>query len=288
MLTRTFVAALAVLLIAAGPASAKSKTETATSGQVTATFSYNYKETRFGTHSFSNLQVTITRAGSQLLQELLGGECNGCEPWPAGGANPDAPSIFARDLDNDGEPEILVDLYTGGANCCFYTQSYRYDPTTDKYIAKVLRPGLSFPYTLKDLNKDKVPEFRTIDYRFAYKYGSNADTPRPLRIFDWDNGKLVDVTLAYPGYASRDAAVYYRIYLKYRKSKTVNVRGFLAAYVASSYNAGKGPAAWRRVVAAFRRGELDKKPTGEVGPFGRDYLISLRKPLKRYGYLRGR
>ena len=275
---------LVVLLAAAGPAAAKSKTETATSGQVTATFSYNYKETRFGTHSFSNLKVTITRAGAVLLGELLGGECAGCEPWPAGGAQSD--SIRARDLDNDGEPEILVELYTGGANCCFYTQSYRFNPATNLYIAKVLRPGLSFPYTLKDLNKDKVPEFKSVDYRFAYKYGSNADTPRPLRIFDWDAGKLVDVTLAYPGYAARDAADYYRGYLRYRKSKTINVRGLLAAYVASSYNAGNGAVAWRRVVAAYRRGEVDKKPGGEVGPFGRRYLTSLRSFLKKTGYLR--
>jgi hypothetical protein len=30
-----------------------------------------------------------------------------------------------RDLDGDGEPEVLVDFYWGGVHCCFYTDVYR-------------------------------------------------------------------------------------------------------------------------------------------------------------------
>ena len=35
--------------------------------------------------------------------------------------------LTVRDLDGDGEPEVLVDLYTGGAHCCFYTVILRFD-----------------------------------------------------------------------------------------------------------------------------------------------------------------
>jgi hypothetical protein len=286
MLTRTLIAALAALLVAAPSAAAKSKTETSTRGQVTATLSYDYTQTRYGTANFSNMRVTIERAGVRLIEKQLGPECEFCTPWPAGGANDDNPSVFVRDLDADGEPEVLVQLYTGGANCCYYSDSWRFDEAQNKYIEKVLRPGLSFPYTLRDLNKDGVPEFQSYDYRFAYKYGSNADTPRPLRIFDWRSGRLIDVTIAYPALAARDAADYYKSYLKYRKVKDVNVRGLLAAYLASSYNAKKGSVAWRRVVAAYRRGDVDKKFAGDVGPHGRAYLTSLRSFLKKLGYLR--
>ena len=196
--------------------------------------------------------------------------------------------MTVRDLDADDEPEVLFDLYTGGANCCYYSESFRFDATQNKYIEKVLRPGLSFPYTLKDLNKDGVPEFSTVDYRFAYKYGSNADTPRPVRVFDWDAGKLLDVTIAYPKLAARDAADLYRVYLKYRKQKEVNLRGVLAAYLADSYNAGNGRKAWRRVVAAYRRGDVNRRIPGDTGPFGKAYLKSLRSFLKKLGYLRRR
>jgi hypothetical protein len=283
---RALSLALAALLIAAAPAAGTSKTETTTRGQVTATLSYDYKQTRYGSSDFTNMKVAVSRAGVQLVDKTLGPECSYCTPWPAGGAGDKSPSVFVRDLDADGEPEVLVDLYTGGANCCYYTETWRFDDVRNRYVEKLLRPGLSFPYRLKDLNGDHVPEFVSYDYRFAYKYGSNADTPRPLRIFDWNSGRLLDVTIGYPKMAAREAAEYYRAYLKYRKVKDVSVRGLLAAYLADSYNAKNGRVAWRRVVAAYRRGEVDKKFPGESGPHGRAYLMSLRSFLKKLGYLR--
>jgi hypothetical protein len=284
---RPLVAVLAVLLIVAAPASAKTKTESDTSGDVTASLTYNYKQSRYGTYDFTSAHVTIVRAGQTLVDQDLGKECAYCTPWPASGAQNGVSSVNVVDLDADGEPEVLVDLYSGGANCCWYTNSYRYDPNLDKYVFKLLRPGLSFPYTLGDLNGDGVPEFKSVDYRFAYKYGSNADTPRPLRIFDWGpGGKLIDVTISYPKLAAQDAAVMYKGYLQFRKVKDANVRGLLAAYLADSYNARNGAVAWRRVVAAYHRGDVNQKVKGDFGPFGRKYLVSLRSFLKKLGYLR--
>lgn len=277
-------------LVVAGPAAAATKTETSTSGQVTATFTYDYKRTSFGTYDFARLHITIDRAGARLVDADVGEEeCAGCLAWPGSQAVKGLSSVTVRDLDADGEPEVLLDLYSGGANCCWYSDSFRFDEAQNKYVEKLLRPGLSFPYTLKDLDRNGIPEFRTIDYRFAYKYGSNADTPRPLRIFNWGKGgQLVDVTVGFPRLASIDAAEYYKGYLKYRKVKDVNVRGLLAAYLADSYNAGNGRVAWRRVVAAYRRGDVDKKFAGDAGPHGKAYLTSLRKFLKRLGYLRAK
>src|SRR3954454_8408775 len=283
---RTLALALVGLLVAAQAAAAKTKTETASSGQVTASFTYDYKTNRYGASNFSNARVTITRAGIQLVNQTLGRACDFCTPWPASGAHKGVSSVRVRDLNADGEPEVLVDLFTGGANCCWYTRSYRFDADRNKYVKKVLRPGLSFPYTLKDLDKNGVPEFRSVDYRFAYKYGSNVDTPRPLRIFDWDAGRLIDVTIGYPKLAAQDAADMYKGYLHYRKQKQTNVRGLLAAYLADSYNAKNGREDWRRVVAAYRRGDVHRKFAGDVGSFGKKYLRSLRRFLKKTGYLR--
>lgn len=275
-----------IALIVAGPASAATRTETSTAGQVTATFTYDYKRSSYGTYDFSNLHVTIDRAGARLVDQNVGDVCDACEGWPADMASKDTQSVTARDLDADNEPEVLVDLYSGGANCCWYTISYRFDGAQNKYVSKVLRPGLSFPYELKDIDRNGIPEFKSVDYRFAYKYGSNADTPRPLQIFNWKAGQLVDVTVRFPKLAAADAADMYKGYLRYRKVKDVNVRGLLAAYLADSYNAGNGRVAWRRVVAAYRRGDVDRKIPGDVGPFGKAYLTSLRKFLKKTGYLR--
>ena len=280
------VSALALLLVAA-PAAAATKPETASSRSTTATFTYDYKRTKFGTYDFSNLHVTIDRAGVRLVdQSLADEECNGCSDWPADQGAKGATSITVRDLDADQEPEVLVDLYTGGANCCWFSISWRYDESQNRYIKKLLRPGLSFPYTLQDIDKNGIPEFKSVDYRFAYKYGSNADTPRPLRIFNWDRGRLVDVTVGYPKLAAQDAADMYKGYLEFRKQKDTNVRGLLAAYLADSYRAGNGRVAWRRVVAAYRRGDVDAKFKGDVGPHGKAFLVSVRKFLKKLGYLK--
>jgi hypothetical protein len=286
MRTRTLLLALALMLVAAPLASAATRTESGSSGQVSASLTYNYKKSRYGIVNFSNAHVTITRAGVALVDETLGKECNYCTPWPASGAQPGVSSVTVRDLDADEEPEVLVDLYSGGANCCWFTESYRYDAAQNKYVKKLLRPGVSFPYVLKDLDGDGTPEFRSVDYRFAYKYGSNVDTPRPLRIFDWNAGKLIDVTISYPKLAARDAADMYKGYLHYRKVKNANVRGLLAAYLADSYNAHNGRVAWRRVVAAYHRGDVNRKFKGDVGAFGRKYLTSLRAFLVKLGYLR--
>ena len=277
---------LAFALVPAGPALAASKTETDSQGDVSAAFSYDYKKSRYGVYNFSGAHLTVTRAGVVLIDQDLGKECSYCTPWPASGAQSGVSSVNVVDLDGDQEPEVLLDLYSGGANCCWYTNSYRFDPNQNKYIFKLLRPGLSFPYTLKDLNGDGLPEFKSVDYRFAYKYGSNVDTPRPLRIFQWDQGKLVDVTLGFPALAARDAADMYKVYLDVRKQKNVNVRGVLAAYVADSYNAHNGTAAFKRVIAAYHRHELDRKIKGDVGPFGKAYLTSLKRFLGKLGYLR--
>lgn len=285
-MTRAACLAICALLAVLAPAaSAATKTETGSSGDVSASLTYDYKKARYGPTDFSNAHVSITRAGVQLVDETLGKECAYCTPWPASmGSN--SSSVDVRDLDGDGEPEVLINLFTGGANCCWFTESYRYDEAQNRYIKKHLMPGGSFPYVLKDLNGDGSPEFKSIDSRFAYKYGSNVHTPRPLRIFEWDGGKLVDATIAFPKLAARDAASMYRVYLHVRRIKHANVRGVLAAYLADSYNASNGRTAWRRVVAAYRRGELDRQFKDEAGPFGKKYLTSLRAFLKKLGYLR--
>ena len=64
--------------------------------------------------------------------------------WPAGRG--DSRSIGLRDLDGDGEPEVLLELFSGGANCCLSTLIYRYRANANTYVA---RPGRARPLRLQ-------------------------------------------------------------------------------------------------------------------------------------------
>src|SRR4051812_37270741 len=111
----TLLAVMATLwLVPAGSALAASKTETSSQGDVTAAFSYDYKKSRYGTYNFSNARVKITRAGVTLVDKPIGKECSYCTPWPASMGAGGTSSVTVTDLDNDGEPEVLLDLYSGG------------------------------------------------------------------------------------------------------------------------------------------------------------------------------
>ena len=119
---------------------------------------------------------------------------------PVGGG-----AVRVRDLDRDGEPEVLVDLYSGGAHCCFYTDVYRYVARSRTYRPTVGYWGDLSP-RLADLGGDGRPEFRTGDDRFAYVFGSFAASAFPIRILRFDHGRFVDVTRHFPRLVRRDAA----------------------------------------------------------------------------------
>jgi hypothetical protein len=111
-LPRTVALAVAAGLVAAAPALAT--TETASSGKVTATFSYKSA----GQGKYANLRLTVRRGRGRSFR--LTPSAQGCgKPYCAPyGAVSRQRSLKVRDLDGDGEPEVVVSLYSGGAHCC--------------------------------------------------------------------------------------------------------------------------------------------------------------------------
>ena len=278
---RSLLLAIAVALVAAAPAAAK--TETVTSGPITATLSFEEGGDEPG---FRDVRVTVDRGGQRMVDEPIEKDCSFCLVAPAGGGAEDSKSIFVLDLEADQEPEVIVNLFTGGANCCFYSLVWRFDGT--RYQRHRLFPMGSFSFEAQNIDKQGPLELITMDYRFAYKYGSNVDTPRPVRILRFRGGTLVDVTRSFRNYPKNEAARLYRFYLRLRKEKNVNLRGIMAAYLADEYKAGRGRIGWRRLLAAYRRGDFRKKFDGDFGKFGRAYVFDLRRFLARTGYIRRR
>jgi hypothetical protein len=186
----------------------------------------------------------------------------------------------ARDLDGDGEPEVLLALYTGGAHCCTYSLVWRYRPDLAGYGRTAHQWG-NAGFRLVDLEGDGIPEFRSADDRFSYAFTAYAFSFEPIQVWRYRRGVFTDATRKYPKAVAADLASLKREYRRIRGR--ADLRGFWAAYAADSYSLRQGPAGWRAVRSALRRGELKAGP-GDPWPSGTLYMTALRRYLVRLGY----
>ena len=123
----------------------------------------------------------------------------------------------------------MLDLYGGGAHCCWYTQIYRYSPETKHYAALVHVWG-NFGYVLADLDHDGALELVTRDDRFSYVFASFADSRWPVQILRYRDGKPTAATTSYRSEIGRDANALWHAALN-PKRKAPN-QGIVAAWAA--------------------------------------------------------
>ena len=132
------LAAIAALILAA-PASAEQ--HTAASGQVSATFSYDPA----GAYQYWDLWLTVDRVGVTVFDESL--DISSCEePYcMPGGEFADDGGVKVRDLDADGEPEVIADVFTGGAHCCVASEILRWTTNIESDRPREDTPSSSQP-----------------------------------------------------------------------------------------------------------------------------------------------
>jgi subtilisin-like proprotein convertase family protein len=223
-------------------------------------------------------RLRILRRGRVALDRPL--QRIGCGAGACPGWRPVGPPVV-RDLDADGEPEVIVDEYTGGAHCCTYSLLFR--RTGARYSSSLHRWG-NAGYRLVDLDRDGRPELRSSDDRFAYAFTAYAASLEPVQIWHFERGRLVDVTRSFQAVVAADARSAWRLYLRERKARPREVRGVLAAWLADELLLGRGGDGWRALEEAYRRGDLGRGPTLYGYPAGRRYLAALRSFLRRTGY----
>jgi hypothetical protein len=275
--------ALALLPAAASAApGGETKTGSSPAGEVRADLTYD-KRSDF---DFRDVRIKITRAGAVLHDAVVPAPCDECPTIPQGLGDPDVPALAVRDLDGNGEPEVLVDLYTGGAHCCSYTQIYSLDaqPAPGAYRRTKGSWG-DYGYELRDLDKDGRPEFVSADFRFAAAFTAYAASGAPPMIFRFGDRKLKNATRSYRSRIKANLKQYRNLYKEHRGDpETGDVRGWLAAYTADKLLLGQKSTAFDLVYAAYRRGEL-RPLEGDTSPSGKRYIAELRKSLRRWGYL---
>lgn len=186
-------------------------------------------------------------------------------------------TIDVRDLDGDGEPEILLDFWTDGAHCCVWTRIYRWDESAATYTSRVRWWG-DVGYELADLGGEE--SFVSADDRFAYAFSSYAGSGFPIQIWALRSGRLVDVTGSHRPLIARDADQMWRYYVGAKKAHG-EMAGLLAAWAADECRLRRGQAAltWLRKHRFLFRGE----PGLFVGSPSR-FLRVLPATLRRWGY----
>ena len=268
--------ALALSLAGAAPATAQvaSGSKTVGSGALSATLSWQAGEDFVATQP----RLRIERSGAIVLDAPLEGECSLCN----GVAAPDS-ALRLLDLDGDAEPEVLVDLYTGGAHCCATTLIwYLKSPSAQDYGRRVMSLG-DQRYRVKDLDGDGRPELITADDRFAYEFTAFAFSFFPPLILDFRDHALVDVTRSFPAQIRSHQARIRKELPSLRRR--YDPRGAVAAYVADDYLLGRRRAGLRHLAQALRRGDLRAQPAGDTTwPSGRRFRPALLKFLRRNGY----
>jgi hypothetical protein len=267
------VLALAGTLAASAGASSPVRSETATSGHVKATVTYRQLD---ATH-FA-MQLSVVRNKNKVYNRPVPTSFAHTGPSQPLGLVGGASTIELGDLDGDGEPEILVNLYTGGAHCCNWTWAYKWQPTLKTYsrTAHVWGDPL---YRLADLAHTNSLELISADDRFAYTFADYADSALPVQVWTFQKGRFVDSTRAYGSEISADLGANWR---KFQGAPTgTPVRGILAAWVADDCLLGGCDAAYAR--AKSLASKLDDSADMQSGSVAA-YLTKLKSSLVAWGY----
>ncbi len=249
--------ALAITAFFGEARAARAETQTAESGKVRAEFSYDEQD-----YCYNNLQLKVIREGRTLLAQTISPDDGACR----------FSELEVRNLDANSEPEVILDLYSGGAHCCTFSLIYRYDHAKKQYKSIEHFWG-NGGYQLKDLNRDKIPEFESRDDRFAYAFASYAGSSYPLQIWQYRDGRMIDVTRSYPELVYNDAYQLWQRYTEYRDQYPEVGRAALAAYLADKYLLGQSEDGWQRIQQNYQQSDRDS--------FFRD----LRKFLQQTGYI---
>ena len=252
----------------ADPQNTDLTTKVVASGNVRVEFSYRFDP---GEGHFKDVHLRILRDKQAVLEQSFPLETEYDRPLVADPYGVKQ-ALQIRDLDGDGELEVLVDAYTGGAHCCTYSLIYRYESAANRYSHLKHFWG-NVGYRFKDLNNDGIPEFDSADDRFAYQFASYAGSAFPLQIWQYRQGQMIDITRNYPQLVYRDAYRLWQQYLERRKLEYGEEKAPLAAYLAAKYLLGQEQDGWQRVRRTYLKRDRKK------------YFIELKRFLRITGYI---
>lgn len=208
-------------------------------------------------------RVTITRNGvREVDHRRLRRLCELCSSL----VRPRS-ALHVRDLDADGEPEVVVDLFSGGAHCCWSTVVFV--PKDGTYRARLAQWG-NAGYTLEDLDGNGMPELVTTDDSFSSAFTSYAASYRPPQFLALVGQKLRDVTPNFPALIEADIVEIDGLLDRYRGEQGAELDGLIAARMADLALLGREPEIGPYLDMARRRGDTQAGFKDELLAFLRE------------------
>jgi hypothetical protein len=280
--------ALALLLLpAAGAAEAPSReASVAVGGGSGVGAILSYREGVGGNLPYFELRLQISRPGAGVVYNapVLSHFClDGCVPAPLGTGPSKTGPLTVADLEGDGQPDVVLELSTGGAHCCTVVQVFSFDPGVMAYrpVEQDFGDPGALLSTLAPAGGGKPgPVFRSADDRFAYAFTSFAFSGLPIQIWSFAGGRFKDVTRAYPKQIEADAGRQFKGFEANRRQGLG--LGLLAAWAADEDMLGHRALVSRTLAREARMHRLRSRE--DAGPSGGAFVKRLGRFLKRNGY----
>jgi hypothetical protein len=256
---------LVLWLALAGAAGAA--TQTAGFGGVRATLSYSGG---IGP-TIRNLRLRILQGGAVWYDKAITsryclGGLHGCSP-----ASPRA--LHVAYLEGNGAIEVVVDLFSGGADCCNIEQVFTPSSALgDTYFVTQRNFGPAGA-KLEDLSRNGDRELVSGDAAFYCQFTACYASGLPIQIFGWGSLNFTNITRRYPAAIARDAARWWAAYRRHQTGGPSGGEGVLAAWAADEELLGNASR-----VATTLASQV------EAGHTTSGFVTALHAFLRRHGY----
>jgi hypothetical protein len=226
----------------------------------------------------SRLVLSITRNGRVAYDRPVA--ATSCGRRCSDVAVPPGKSVLhVVDLDGDREPEVVMGLFSDGANCCFIDQVFSFDRGTNTYV-RSQHDFLNAGAALATLNGR--PVFESGDARITEAgFTDTADSGTPIQIWRFAHGRFTDVTRTYPALIRADAAKWMRLFDHHLS----NGVGLIAAWAADEDLLGRSALVDTTLARLAAQHKL-RTPLGLPHNSETLFVTRLQSLLRRLGYTR--
>jgi hypothetical protein len=267
----TFACTLGALLIAAPIA--LSATQGVASVKVNASFTYKGHQ-----FHYSHERLTISRGGQVVYNQPVTSKlCFGeCAP---GSLVAGHPSLQIADIEHNGDPDIILTLFSQGANCCLIDQIFAFNPSMGTYV-KTERNFATAGANIKDLSHNGRLEFLTADPTFQGAFTDDAASGLPLQILTFANRRFTPVTSSYPKLLTKDAAQWLKLFKRHLSDGV----GLIAPWAADEDLLGHSATVKSYLAKELKAGHLQSALGSNLS--GQKFVTHLQKFLRQHGYLK--